>query len=56
MPEELLNRLLTSEEEDSDVQWPTVAYIFNVDAKESCTVSIISPRWLLGSLRCVQRM
>ena len=55
MPEKLLNRLLTNEG-DSDVQWPTVAYIFNVDAKESCTVSIISPRWLLGSFKCVQRM
>lgn len=57
----LLSRLLAGNSSDEDVgsanfeedPWPSLAYLFNVRTKTSCTVSIFSPRWLLASHRCV---
>ena len=38
---------------ESGAQWPSVAVLFNVKLKTSCTVSIVSPRWLLTSHSCL---
>ena len=35
-------------------QWPSVAYLFNVQTKDSCTVSIVDSKWLLTSLKCME--
>ena len=38
---------------ESGSQWPSLAVLFNVRRKTSCTVTIISPRWLVTSYSCV---
>ena len=38
---------------ESGSQWPSLAVLFNVKRKTSCTVTIISPRWLVTSYSCV---
>jgi hypothetical protein len=56
MSEALLNRLVSSDAvASSEEQWPSIAYLFNPDEKASCTVSIIGPRWLLTSYRCIEK-
>jgi len=35
-------------------QWPSVAVLFNVKRKASCTISIFSPKWLITTHSCVQ--
>jgi len=39
---------------ESGSRWPSVAVLFNVKRKASCTVSIFSPKWLITSHSCVQ--
>ena len=39
---------------ESGSQWPSLAVLFNVKRKASCTVTIFSPRWLVTSVTCVQ--
>ena len=39
---------------ESGAQWPSLAVLFNVKRKASCTVTIFSPRWLVTSLTCVR--
>ena len=38
---------------ESGSQWPSLAVLFNVKRKTSCTVTIISPWWLVTSYSCV---
>ena len=38
---------------ESGSQWPSLAVLFNVRRKTSCTVTIVSPRWLVTSHSCV---
>ena len=38
---------------ESGSQWPSLAVLFNVRRKTSCTVTIVSPRWLVTSYSCV---
>ena len=40
---------------EAGAQWPSLAVLFNVKRKASCTVTIFSPRWLLTSHTCVSR-
>ena len=46
-------RLTTEDDGKSDVQWPSVAYLYNKKTQSSCTVSILNSRWLITSLRCM---
>ena len=39
---------------ESGAQWPSLAVLFNVKRKASCTVTIFSPRWMVTSLTCVR--
>ena len=39
---------------ESGAQWPSLAVLFNVKRKASCTVTIFSPRWMVTSLTCVK--
>ena len=39
---------------ESGAQWPSVAVLFNVKRKASCTVSIFSPKWLITTNTCVK--
>merc|ERR1712223_1031756 len=39
--------------EDSGIQWPTISLLFNVETTSSCTVSILSPKWLATSHSCL---
>jgi len=39
---------------ESGAQWPSVAVLFNVKRKASCTVSIFSPKWLITTHTCVK--
>ena len=40
---------------ESGAQWPSLAVLFNVKRKASCTVTIFSPRWMVTSLTCVRQ-
>ena len=37
----------------SGPQWPSLALLFHVKEKTSCTATIISPRWLVTSCTCI---
>ena len=39
--------------EEVEVQWPTLALLFNVKTTSSCTASIISTTWLATSYSCL---
>ena len=40
---------------ESGSQWPSLAVLFNVKRKASCTVTIFSPYWLVTSYTCVHQ-
>eukprot|EP00095_Tigriopus_kingsejongensis_P006172 maker-scaffold40_size501252-snap-gene-4.18 protein:Tk06172 transcript:maker-scaffold40_size501252-snap-gene-4.18-mRNA-1 annotation:"Enteropeptidase" len=48
-----LTSLMEVGQAPNDAPWPSVAYIFNVNSKSSCTGSILSPKWVLTSYRCI---
>lgn len=49
----VLSILKEGQNPESNSSWPSVAYIFNVKGKSSCTASILSPKWLLISYNCI---
>ena len=55
MDPELLSQLSSADQpvSPSSGQWPSVAYLFNVQTKGSCTVSIIDSKWLITSRKCM---
>ena len=55
MTDNVANLLVGGEVDvESGSQWPSLAVLFNVKRKASCTVTIFSPRWLVTSYTCVQ--
>ncbi len=59
MNENLLKNLVAHEDSSSSAgeeQWPSIAYLFHVDQKTSCTASIIGSRWMLASFGCVEKL
>ena len=55
MTDNVANLLVGGEVDvESGSQWPSLAVLFNVKRKASCTVTIFSPRWLVTSHTCVQ--
>jgi len=48
-----LTSQLVGGDQESSIQWPTLALLFNVKSATSCTVSIISSLWLVTSHTCL---
>ena len=48
-----LTAQLAGGQRDQEVQWPTLALLFNVKTSKSCTMSILSPTWLATSHSCL---
>ena len=39
---------------NTSYEWPSLALLFNVHKKTTCTISIFSPVWLIASYSCVK--
>ncbi len=53
LSDDLLARLAGGPGGEVGLQWPSLALLFNVRTKSTCTVSMFSPIWLLTSYSCL---
>jgi len=41
------------ESQEVGLEWPSLALLFNVRSKSTCTLSLFTPTWLLTSYSCL---